>query len=146
MKKLITLISICVAACSATAASINDKNFGSLKVSRVDSIYDGDTFRVTIDQVNPIIGERIPIRVAGIDTPEIRGKCKKEKKLAQQAKQFTVSAIRKSQNIELHNVKRGKYFRIIADVKLNGYDLGHALIEKGFAVPYDGGKKIDWCQ
>lgn len=144
MKKLIFLMSM-VMACSSTA-SINDSNFGSIRVSSVDSIYDGDTFRVNVNQLHPLIGERIPIRVAGIDTPEIRGKCKKEKKLAQQAKQFTASAIRKSQSIELHNLKRGKYFRVLADVKLNGYDLAQALIERGLAVPYQGGKKVDWCR
>lgn len=30
------------------ASSINDKNFGSIFVDEVTSVYDGDTFRATI--------------------------------------------------------------------------------------------------
>lgn len=59
------------------AASIRYKNHGTLLVSEVTSIYDGDTFRANIKGLHSLIGERISIRVAGIDTPEIRGKCKK---------------------------------------------------------------------
>ena len=43
-------------------------------------------------------------------------------------------------------MKRGKYFRIVADV----YDdhnrsLADELIRNNLAVPYDGGHKVDWC-
>jgi micrococcal nuclease len=68
----------------------------------------------------------------GIDTPEIRGKCEKEK---YDAKQIT-----------LRNMERGKYFRIAADVIIDGESLGDMLVEAGMAVRYDGGKKKDWCQ
>lgn len=71
-------------------AGINDKNFGSAIVSEVTSIYDGDTFRVNISGWPEIIGERIPIRVNGIDTPELRGKCEEEIVLARKAKKVTV--------------------------------------------------------
>lgn len=88
-----------IVTCSA-AASINDKNFGKLAVTTVDSIYDGDTFRVTIDQVHPLIGERIPIRLAKVDTPEIRGKCEKEKNLLRKPKSslFHLLEIRRLSN------------------------------------------------
>jgi len=80
-------------------AGINDKNFGAVTIpaSNITSIYDADTFRVNIPQWPNIIGERIAIRVNGIDTPEIRSRCKNkeakrtEKKLAQSAKQFAVA-------------------------------------------------------
>ena len=56
--------------------------YGSVTVSKVISVYDGDTFRVNIDSLPPIVGKNIPIRVNGVDTPEIRGKCQYEKNLA----------------------------------------------------------------
>ena len=49
--------------------------YGTVTVSKVISVYDGDTFRVNIDSLPPIVGKNIAIRVNGVDTPEIRGKC-----------------------------------------------------------------------
>jgi endonuclease YncB( thermonuclease family) len=130
----------------ASDASINDKAHGTLYVSQVTSIYDGDTFRVNIAGMHTLIGERIGIRVSGVDTPEMRGQCQQEKDLARQAKQFTVSFLRNAQRIELRNVKRGKYFRIVADVYGDDKSLTSALIAARLGVPYDGGSKAkDWC-
>ena len=36
--------------------------------------YDGDTITVNIPNTPPIIGIKMPIRISGIDTPEIKGK------------------------------------------------------------------------
>ena len=93
-----------------------------------------------------IIGERVPIRVNGVDAPEIRGKCVEEKKNARLAKQFTVEKLRNAQKIELRNMKRGKYFRIIADVYIDGKNLTQLLIQANLARPYDGGKRGSWCK
>lgn len=48
-----------------------DKNYGNATVEEVTSIYDGDTFRCNIQVYPAIIGERMGIRIAGIDTPEM---------------------------------------------------------------------------
>lgn len=146
-KSLFILFTTTVVACSVNAASINDKNHGNLLVEEITSIYDGDTFRANIAGMHSLIGERIGIRVSGVDTPEIRGKCKKEKELAKKAKQVTVRFLRNSKTIELRNVKRGKYFRIVADVYGDNESLTEVLIESELAVPYYGGKKAkDWCK
>ncbi len=120
-------------------------NYGQVTINEITSIYDGDTFRATVKEWPAVIGERIPIRVNGIDTPELRGKCEEEKKQAKAAKQFTVALLRDAKVIELRNMDRGKYFRILADVYVDGTSLGDELIKAGLAVPYDGGTKKDWC-
>jgi len=125
-------------------AGIKDKNFGSVKVDEITSIYDGDTFRCTIKDWPNIIGERIGIRVNGIDTPEMRDKRPEIKALAQQAKQFVVERLRSAKTIELRNMKRGKYFRVVADVYYDDQSLAQALLDAGLAKPYDGGKKQKW--
>ena len=49
--------------------------------------------------------------------------------------------------IILKNMERGKYFRIAADVIIDGESLGDVLVEAGIAVRYDGEKKIHkWCE
>jgi micrococcal nuclease len=132
---------------SVFAESISNKNYGSALVSEVTSIYDGDTFRVNLKGYPELIGNRIGIRINGIDTPEMRGECQKEKRLARQAKQFVVTQLRSAKKVELRNMKRGKYFRIVADVYVDGKNLGNMLIDSAMAVPYDGGHKAkDWCR
>ncbi|NVK25940.1 MAG: thermonuclease family protein [Gammaproteobacteria bacterium] len=122
------------------------QTYGSAVVSEVVSIYDGDTFRVNLDGYNDIIGKNIPIRLNGVDTPEMRGKCQQEKDLARAAKQFTVAKLRAAKKIELRNMMRGKYFRIAADVYVDGISLGQMLIDNDHAIKYSGGKKVkDWC-
>lgn len=132
---------------TAAHAGFGDKTFGDVRVEEVTSIYDGDTFRVNIPSFPAIIGERMSIRLAQVDTPEIKGKCDKEKRLAQKAKQHTVRMLRSGNNITLQNLKRGKYFRLVADVSIDGVDLASSLIQNGLAVTYDGGRKTkDWCE
>lgn len=122
-------------------------NFGNIIVDEVTSIYDGDTFRVNISSYPAIAGSRVPVRINAIDAPELRGKCKKEKELARKAKQFTVTALRNAKKIELKNMQRGKYFRIVADVYVDNYNLADKLIHDNLAVAYDGGTKMkDWCK
>lgn len=48
--------------------------YGSAVMSEVTSVYDADTFRANISGWPPIIGQRAPIRVKGVDAPELRGK------------------------------------------------------------------------
>ena len=142
MKILLAVLLICL----MPVTSLADKAYGSVTIAEVTSIYDGDTFRANIPDYPPIIGQHMGIRINGIDTPEIRGECEQEKKLARKAKQYTVMALRKAKKIELRNMQRGKYFRIVADVYADGQSVGEGLIREGLAVVYDGGKKIkSWC-
>ena len=138
--KYITLILFLIISTNVIAA---DQNYGTLTCSEITSIYDGDTFRCTIPNVHPLIGNRIGIRVAGVDTPEMKDKRPEIKSLAQRAKQFTVQQLRSAKLVELRNVQRGKYFRIVADVYIDDKNLGEMLIKAGLGKPYDGGKK-EW--
>ena len=44
--------------------------------------YDGDTCTFTLPGIHPFFGEKISVRIRGIDTPEIRGQCEAEKRKA----------------------------------------------------------------
>lgn len=122
------------------------KEYGDLMVTKVISIYDGDTFRANLAGVHPLIGQNVSIRVSGVDTPEIRGKCHKEKQLARLAKQATVGFLRSAKVIELKNISRGKYFRIVADVYADNKKLSDFLLDSNLAVHYHGKKKVNWCK
>ena len=123
------------------------KSFGDYNNAIYIRNYDGDTITFNLPKLHPIIGEKISIRVNGIDTPEIRGKCEKEKYDAKQAKEMVADILKDAEQIVLKNMERGRYFRIAADVIVDGEDLGDMLVEAGMAIRYDGGKKNkNWCE
>jgi endonuclease YncB( thermonuclease family) len=120
--------------------------YGTVTVSKVISVYDGDTFRVNIDSLPPIVGKNIAIRVNGIDTPEIRGKCQYEKDLALEARDFVRNKLANAKEIKLTNLQRGKYFRVVANVVVDGVSLEQELLDNKLAYEYSGGKKLTWCK
>ncbi len=120
--------------------------YGTVTVSKVISVYDGDTFRVNIDSLPPIVGKNIPIRVNGVDTPEIRGKCQYEKNLALEARDFVRAKLSNAKEIKLTNLQRGKYFRVVANVLVDGVSLEQELLDNELAYEYSGGKKLSWCK
>ena len=122
-----------------------DKTYGNIVVDKVTTIYDGDTFYVTVKNWPDIIGKNIAVRIKTVDTPELKGACYAEILKAREAKKFTVQKIRSAKKVELRNMSRDKYFRIDADVYLDNQNLADALIQQGFGVAYSGGKKFDWC-
>ena len=73
--------------------------------------------------------------------------CEKEKYSAKQGKDLVADILKNAESIDLKNIERGKYFRIVADVFVDGDSLADELIEAGMAVRYDGGKKThNWCE
>jgi micrococcal nuclease len=119
--------------------------YGTVIVSKVISVYDGDTFRVNIDSLPPIVGKNIPIRLNGVDTPEIQGKCQYEKDLALKARDFVRNKLVNAKEIKLSKLQRGKYFRVVADVYVDGISLEQELLDNELAYKYSGGKKSSWC-
>ncbi len=110
--------------------------------------YDGDTVTVKIPDVHPLFGENISVRVVGIDTPEKNGKKPCEKERARDAQKLTGSLLKNAKSIELRNVGRDKYFRVLAEVWADGKSVGDILIKNKLAYPYDGGRKpasTNWC-
>ena len=108
--------------------------------------YDGDTCTVSLHPTVPaLFGDHVTVRLAGIDTPEMKGICEEEKALARQAQALTQKLMVQAVKIELLEPRRDKYFRILARVMADGQEVAHELIKAGFARAYDGGKKQRWC-
>jgi len=116
----------------------------------IDYIIDADTIRSNFNKHTlPPPLNKISIRIRGIDTPERgwRADCDKEKQLAEDARQYLSELIGNSRTMKVTNFKYGKWGgRIVADVRINGIDIGPELIKKGYAVEYDGGTRTSsWC-
>ncbi len=112
--------------------------------AHVVSVYDGDT--ITVAAVPwPGVTIRVGVRVEGIDTPEILGKCEAEKALAVRARDRARELV--GATVELRNVRHGKFAgRVVADVYADGVRLADVLIAGGLGRAYDGGKREGWCE
>lgn len=110
--------------------------------------YDGDTITVDIPGVHGLLGKNAKIRLRGVDTPEIRTRNTCEKAAGLRAKALVEVTLAQARRVDLTNVSRGKYFRIVADVMADGQSLSKTLISARLAYPYDGGNKpsVDWCK
>lgn len=102
---------------------------------------------------------KVDIRLAGIDAPEVHphrrapdgkprlpGDIAYERQLAQKARQFVVDTLTAHHlQFTLKNIAYGKFAsRLLAEVWAGETNLSTALLEKGLAVPYEGGKKTTW--
>jgi endonuclease YncB( thermonuclease family) len=129
----------------ATASVTNDENLFILSPDQVVDVYDGDTFKIDLPSMHPLFGDDLSIRLFGVDTPEMRGTTDEVKALAMQAQQVTEKALKGASKIELRNPQRGKYFRIISEVWIDGESLADMLKAKGLAKDYDGeGARPEW--
>lgn len=112
----------------------------------VVSVYDGDTFKINLNCSLAVYCEKVPVRVLGVDCPEIKGKTEKEKQLAQKAKAFTKNFLDNGP-ISLTHCARDKYFRLLCQVNnARGQNLADELIKRDLGYSYDGGKKSDKYQ
>jgi len=149
------LISLCgfLFSVRAFAPTGNGFYYASLSAQYVSN-FDGDTITVNLPYSIPDVFSRaIPVRVRHIDTPEMTGDGKCEKDLAQKAKDVVASLLKNAKRIELKELGRDKYFRLLSKVVVTTKEgkkivLSDYLLTKKYAVPYEGGtkNKIDWCK
>ena len=126
----------------APAAQAKETLNGPFDFELVEVI-DGDTFRA---KVKIWLGQTVTVKVRlkGVDTPEMRGKCAAERKLAQEAKSFAKKWLKENQT-RLVGVHYGTYAgRVLATTQGNGGTLGAALLSAKLAKPYRG-RRAMWC-
>lgn len=138
MNKIIAFIAGCL-----VTLSINAQTCGDIKVT---GVIDGDTLRAEmIGAPKPL--NHVLIRISGIDTPEIRGKCESEKEKAQEAKSFLNKKLSSAYAVTFGTIDWDKYGgRILAEIYFDGVAVSQIMIDAGYAVPYHGEKKnFNWC-
>ena len=118
--------------------AVTTKDIFTLSPEQIVEVYDGDTFKIDLPSQHPLFGDDISVRVAGIDTPELKGSSDEEKALAYKAKNRTQELLSDAKIIELKNPQRDKYFRVLAEVWIDGESLGEKLKSDGLAKDYDG--------
>ena len=149
IKFWVTLITAVVAAImQQTGKPLSDKmpDEQALQNVSVVSVYDGDTFKINLNCSLAVYCEKVPVRVLGVDCPEIKGKTEKEKQLAQKAKTFTKNFLNNAP-FSLTDCSRDKYFRLLCKVyNAQGQNLADELIKRDLGYKYYGGTKSDKYQ
>lgn len=114
--------------------------------AEVLKVVDGDTLEV---RVAIWLGQDVVthVRLLGIDTPELRGKCEAEKARAAAARDLLRTLV-EGQAVTLRDVTYDKYGgRVLALVAgTDGKPLADRLIAAGLARAYDGKARAGWCE
>jgi len=112
--------------------------------ARVERVIDGDSLRA---RVTIWLGQEVTttIRLAGIDTAELRSRCPRAHERAAAARAFLAARV-EGATVTLTSVETDKYGgRVVAHVRdAAGADLASELISQGLALPYEG-RRPDWC-
>ena len=116
---------------------------GSTIQGKVVSVYDGDTIKLVFPVHDTLY--KWSCRLEHVDTPELRTKCKIQKKYGY----IVRDELRKKIMEKIVTVKCGefdKYGRLLAEIYMPDEEksVNEWLIEKGYAFYYDGGTKQDW--
>ena len=107
--------------------------------------YDADTIYISMPGLTEEL-TAISVRVRGVDTPEIRGKCEDEQQKAREGRHFVLQLLGSATSVRFCSPKWGKYGgRVIADVFIDGENLAELLISKGLGRAYAGGRRQGWC-
>lgn len=115
---------------------------GRSVLGKVTRVIDGDSMKVSI----PVDGHvwTFPIRVYGIDCPEIRTKNLREKELGFEAKS-RVEELVLGKIVSLQLGEFDKFGRLLGSiVTSDGTNVADDLISKELAVAFEGGKRHTW--
>ncbi|MGR3639491.1 thermonuclease family protein [Alterinioella nitratireducens] len=108
---------------------------------RVTRVIDGDT-------VDMACGGSAPFRarLIGFDTPETyEPRCRAEADLGRQATDRLQGMVATARVTQADLDGTDRYGRRLVRLGIDGRDVGDGLIAEGLAVPYTGGRRIDWC-
>lgn len=100
-------------------------------------VIDGDTLEA----------QGVRYRVVGVDAPEIgRAKCPLEKAAGLSAKAHAERMIGRAKRVVATDEGRDRYGRTLAHVRVDGVDLGDALVASGHARRWTPpGPRPTWC-
>lgn len=113
----------------ATAAA----QYSDCRVERLITVHSAGSFTCKPSGWQGIGPVRLRVQVAGIKLKEddLIGDQAKDK--TQQPRDFTAAKLEAAGSIELKNIQMRNYFRVIADVYIDGQSLADQLIEAGLA-------------
>jgi len=110
--------------------------------AKVSNVYDGDTLHITFYYKGEL--NRYRCRLAGIDTPEIKGNSVEERKCAEMSRDYLRNLIDgKIVFVEFKKADK-KWNRPVIEIYKNGTFINNLMIKNNYAVVYNGEKKENY--
>jgi micrococcal nuclease len=104
--------------------------------ARVNDVHDGDTLMVTVN-LGLDVSRREIVRLEGIDAPELSTPAGQDV-----ATYVRILLIKRDVTLVVRpGAEREKYGRLLATVWYGSTNVNQLLVKKGYAKPYDGGKR-----
>ena len=116
---------------------------------KMTRVLDGDTVEFIMPGLPVELGDKLKLRVLGVDTPEKGGRaaCAAEAKAGDAATAFAKKVLAEALVVQFEIKEWDKFGgRVLGDVIYDGKRLSEELIKAGLARPYSGDKKKSWCQ
>ena len=116
---------------------------------KMTRVIDGDTVEFIMPGLPVELGDKMKLRVLGVDTPEKGGRaaCPAEANAGAAATAFSKKVLSGALVVQFEIKKWDKFGgRVLGDVIYDGKRLSEELIKAGLARPYFGDKKKSWCQ
>ena len=116
-----------------------------LRVQRHAHTYSPRAFRVIDGDTLALGDERI--RIENIDTPESgsRAACASERRRANQATRYARHLLDQTRSVRVIRTGVDRYGRTLAQVQLDGWDMGQAMRDDGHARQWSG-RRRPWCR
>ena len=97
------------------------------------AVYDGDTVTADIDLGFEVWLRDQRLRLLNINTPEVRGKSKKEGIVARDALRARILG----KEVIIKSDRKGKYGRWLVEIFVEEENINSWLLSEGYAVPYN---------
>ena len=138
------IIAFTITLFSSTSSSAVDTLPGPFSAN-VLRVIQGDTLYVEAQPWETMPVTETKVRIAGVYTPDSRGRCQNERNLARRARRLVEDALWDGE-VKLFDVRHATYAsRVVARVEVDGVDLARALIEGGLGRPVTGHERVGWC-
>ena len=113
-------------------------------VSKVIEVTHGDKLIVNIAEPHELAGSNIKISLKDIDAPDATRSCPKQLELGVKVRDYVAQKLENASSIKLTNFRKTNT-KIIAQVVVDGVDLGEELVSKGYASKEYGHWKPYFC-
>ena len=104
-------------------------------------VYDGDTVHLVFEYFGQLF--KWHVRIAHVDTPELRTKNLEEKKKGYEVRDKLIELIQ-DKIVDIVCLDFDKYGRVLAEITYNDERIDKWLIDRGYAKPYEGKTKEVW--
>ncbi len=130
-----------LAACQTAPMQSKPSEPGNTQACRIVSVVDGDTVDMTCAGMGAFRA-----RLLGYDTPEsFEPGCTAEARAARAATARLRALVSSARAVDPRFGGVDRFGRQLVRLSLDGRDVGSVLIAEGLAVPYGGGRRINWC-